>query len=188
MSLVEINNKDSHFENILASYLDESTIKLSAVEEKMKLRWEAAFSLLLNFHSREQAVKVLRQQFDGISLATAYRDINRALSLFGDITKSRKEGWRYIIFEYNQKLFQMATKDKNLETMGKCLDRMIKLADLDKEESQFNPDKLQAQIYDISLPKAVEKALMTMIGKGVVDFNNYPTEDVNYEDVKDEDK
>ena len=135
-SVVSLDTKDTHFENVLASYLDETKIVLSPLEEEMKKRWETAFSLLLNWHGREQAVKILKEQFD-ISLATAYRDINRALSLFGDITKSRKEGWRYIIFEYNQKLFQMATKDKNLETMGKCLDRMIKLADLDKERCCF---------------------------------------------------
>ena len=185
MSVITLTSQDSHFENILASYLDEKTIKLSPLEEEMKKRWEAAFSLLLNFHSREQAVKVLKQQFGG-SMATAYRDINRALALYGDITKSRKEGWRYIIFEYNQKLFQMATKEKNLESMGKCLDRMIKLAELDKEESSFNPEKLQAQIYDISLPKTLEKALMTMVSKGVIDFNNYETQEVPFVELKDE--
>lgn len=183
-SVLTLDTKDTHFENVLASYLDETKIKLSPTEEDMKKRWETAFSLLLNWHGREQAVKILVGQFN-ISLATAYRDINRALSLFGDITQSRKEGWRYIIFEYNQKLFQMATKDKNLETMGKCLDRMIKLADLDKEESNFNPEKLQAQIYDISIPKTVEKALLSVLSKGVVDFNNYAV-DVPHEDVKDE--
>jgi len=86
-----ISNKDTHFEKVLPSYLDDSRIVLSPLEEGMKKRWEAAFSLLLNFKSREQAVKILQQQFGG-SLATAYRDINHALALFGDITKSRKEG------------------------------------------------------------------------------------------------
>lgn len=186
MSLVTIDTKDTHFENILASYLNEGKTKLSKSEEEMKLRWETAFSLLLNWHGREQAVKVLKEQFN-ISLATAYRDINRALSLFGDITQSRKEGWRYIIFEYNQKLFQMSTKEKNLETMGKCLDRMIKLADLDKEESAFNPEKLQAQIYDISLPKALETVFLTMIKKGKVDLNNFQATDISFEDVTNED-
>jgi len=187
MSLPALNISDTHFENILASYLEEKQITLSPLEEEMKKRWEAAFSCLLNFHSREQTVKVLMGQFGGISMATAYRDINRALSLFGDITKSRKEGWRYIIFEYNQKLFQMATKDKNLETMGKCLDRMIKLADLDKEESPFNLEKLQAQTYNISLPKAVEAAFKVMIAKGVIDFNNYQVQDVPFEEIKEND-
>jgi predicted DNA-binding transcriptional regulator YafY len=183
-SVVTLDTKDTHFENVLASYLDESKIILSKPEEAMKQRWETAFSLLLNFKGREQAVKILKQQFN-VSMATAYRDINRALSLFGDITQSRKEGWRYIIFEYNQKLFQMATKDKNLETMGKCLDRMIKLADLDKEESAFNPEKLNAQIYNINVSKEVKSALMTVLKTGVVDFNNYAV-DVPHEEIKNE--
>tara|TARA_R110002096_G_C14661308_1_gene728004 strand:+ start:8299 stop:8862 length:564 start_codon:yes stop_codon:yes gene_type:complete len=187
MSLVTLDTKDTHFENVLASYLDESKIKLSEVEEQMKKRWETAFSLLLNWHGREQAVKILMQQFD-VSLATAYRDINRALSLFGDITQSRKEGWRYLIFEYNQKLFQMATKEKNLETMGKCLDRMIKLADLDKEESAFNPEKLQAQIYEITLPKTLQKILEKQLQTGVIDLNNISAEEVTFEEVEDEKK
>lgn len=182
--VITLDTKDTHFENVLASYLDESKIKLTPLELEMKKRWETAFSLLINWKSREQAVKILKDQFN-VSLATAYRDINRALSLFGDITKSRKEGWRYLIFEYNQQLFQMAIKDKNLETMGKCLDRMIKLADLDKEENAFNPEKLQAQIYEINVPKSIEKALMTVLKTGNVDFNNYAVE-VPFEEVKDE--
>lgn len=187
MSTSLLAAKDTHFENILASYLDESAVSLSPMEEEMKLRWQAAFASLLNFRTREKTVKILMQQFDGISQATAYRDINRALALFGDVTKSQKEGWRYIIFEHNQKLFNKANKSgkKNkFEIMGKCLDRMIKLADLDKEEASFNPDKLRAQVYDIQLSKPVEKALMTMLQKGVVDFNNYPTQEVPYTEVK----
>ena len=185
-TIVTLDTKDTHFENVLASYLDESKIKLSPLEKEMKNRWETAFSLLLNWHGREQAVKILKEQYN-ISSATAYRDINRSLSLYGDITQSRKEGWRYIIFEYNQKLFQMATKDKNLETMGKCLDRMIKLADLDKEESAFNPEKLQAQIYEINIDKTLKSALMAVLKTGNVDLNGVVV-DVPHEEVKDENK
>tara|TARA_R110002167_G_scaffold364968_1_gene588352 strand:+ start:8540 stop:9100 length:561 start_codon:yes stop_codon:yes gene_type:complete len=175
--------KDSHFEKILASYIDDKgKITLTPLEEEMKTRWEAAFSLLLNFHSREQSVKVLREKFN-ISLGTAYRDINRALSLFGDVTKSRKEGWRYVIFEYNQKLFQMATKDKNLEAMGKCLDRMIKLADLDKDETMIDPEKVKAQSYELNISKQMEAALMKVITNGPVDMNALEAEDIPHEEV-----
>ncbi|SDT15619.1 hypothetical protein SAMN05192545_2895 [Maribacter dokdonensis] len=180
MNSLPSTGKDPHFERILASYLDSSKIELSALEIDLKTRWEAAFSLLLNFHSREQAVKVLREQF-GYNLATAYRDINKALSLFGDITKSRKEGWRYIIFEYNQKLFQMATKDRDLKEMGKCLDRMIRLADLDKEESMFDPDKIKAQSFEIKISKTMETALMKAITNGPIDMNNLEAEDIPHE-------
>lgn len=168
-------------ERITASYLEEG-IELSDKDEELKKRWEAAFSFLLNFHSREQTVKKLIGVFGG-SIARAYRDINNALSLFGDINKSRKEGWRYIIFEYNQTLFQMATKDKDLDIMGRCLDRMIKLADLDKEEGAFNPEKLIAMQIQISLPDSTIKVFKDMNSKGVVDLNNFEAEDTNYTEV-----
>ena len=105
---------DTNFETILASFLDEESVELTDFQQKMKERIMTSFSLLLNWHSREQAAKVLMQQFD-ISQATAYRDIGNALRIYGDINKASKEGMRYIIFEYNQKLLQLATKEKNLE-------------------------------------------------------------------------
>lgn len=180
---VSISNHTTPFENILASYLDEK-ISLSEKDQELKKRWESAFSLLLNFHSREQATKKLMALFN-ISMATAYRDISSALQLFGDINKSRKEGWRYIIFEYNQNLFQMATKEKALEVMGKCLDRMIKLAELDKEEGLFNPEKLANMEITIGVNKAFQKAVQSMNSKGVVDLNNFEVEDIPHEDIVD---
>ena len=183
---LSITNKNTHFESILASYLDDKMLaKLSPTQKEMKLRWETAFSLLLNFNSREKTVQILKKQFD-LSLATAYRDVNQALALFGDINKSRKEGWRYIIFEYNQNLMDKAREQDDLATMGRCLDRMIKLADLDKEEASFNPEKLQAQIYEITLPKPLQNALNKMINKGVVDFNDEEIQDIPFTEVKDE--
>lgn len=181
---IRIKSDTSPFENILASYLDEKTIVLSDKENELKKRWEAAFSFLLNFHSREQATKKLMALFD-ISMAAAYRDISNALQLFGDINKSRKEGWRYVIFEYNQTLFQMATKDKQLEVMGKCLDRMIKLAELDKEEGSFNPDKLLNMNITIGVSAAFQSAVKAMNKRGVVDLNNFAVEDIEHEDLPD---
>lgn len=180
-----VSSDSTPFERITASYFEEDESLLSEKDQELKHRWESAFSLLLNFHSREQAVKKLQGMFD-ISRVTAYRDIANALSLFGDIHKSRKEGWRYVIFEYNMTLLQIATKDKSLDIMGKCIDRMIKLADLDKEESSFNPEKLKAMNIEISIPAATQKALNKIINKGVVDFNAFQAEDIPYTEVKDE--
>lgn len=176
---------DTHFENILASYLNEGSVKLSAFETEMKLRIKTSFSLLLNFNSREQAASLLQQQFD-ISQATAYRDIGRALRIYGDINKASKEGMRYIIFEYNQKLLQLATKEKNLDAMGRALDRMIKLAELDKEENLVNLDKLANLDISINISKGSEKQLKAMSKKGVVDLNNWESQDAEWEEVKEE--
>ena len=178
-----VTKTDTNFEAILASFLDDGSVKLTPHQDKMKQRIMASFSLLLNWHSREQASKVLMQQFD-ISQATAYRDIGNALKIYGDVNKSSKEGWRYIIMEYNQKLLQLATKEKNLEQMGRAMDRMIKLAELDKDENLINLEKLANLDIEIKISKSSERALDKMSQSGVVDLNSFEIEDAEYEDVE----
>lgn len=173
---------DSHFEKILGSFLNDG-VELSPFQTEMKNRIKTSFSLLLNWHSREQAAKVLMEQFD-ISQATAYRDIGNALKIYGDINRASKEGMRYIIFEYNQKHLQLATKEKNLEQMGKAIDRMIKLAELDKEENLVNLEKLANMDITISIGKKAEKAIVESNRKGVVDLNDFEAEDISYENVE----
>ncbi len=182
-----VNKSDTHFETILASFLDESSVELTPFQKTMKDRIMTSFSLLLNWHSREQVSKVLMQQF-GVSQATAYRDIGRALKIYGDINKASKEGMRYVIFEYNQQLLQMATKEKNLEQMGRALDRMIKLAELDKEESIVNLDKLASMDIEVKISKSSERAIAGMIEKGVVDLNSFEIQDVEYEEMETEEE
>lgn len=180
MSLVTTN--DTHLDNIIASYMDEGSVELSAFEIKMKERIKTAFSLLLNWRSREQAAQIMMEQFD-VSQATAYRDISRALIIYGDINKAGKEGHRYIIMEYNHKLLQLATKEKNLEQMGRALDRYMKLADLDKEENRVNLEKLAAMDITVNISKKSEKAITGLLEGGVVDLNNFEAQDIEYEEV-----
>mgnify|MGYP003120132968 CR=1 FL=1 len=176
--------QESHFEKVLASYLSDD-IELSPFQQDMKNRIKTAFSLLLNFRGREQAVKALVEQFD-ISTATAYRDIGNALKIYGDVNKASKEGMRYIIFEYNQTHLQLALKQKNLTEVGKSLDRMIKLAELDKEESIVNLEKLANMDITITIGKKAEKAIVEQNSRGVVDLNDWTAEDTDFEDVKED--
>lgn len=127
------------------------------------------------------------QQFD-VSQATAYRDIGNALKIYGDINKASKEGMRYIIFEYNQKGLQLALKEKNLTEYGRYLDRMIKLAELDKEENLVNLEKLAAMDITINISKGAEKQLKEMSKNGVVDLNNWAADDAEWEEVKPEEE
>lgn len=184
---ITLHNEATPFERIAASYLqdDGDNHSLSERDQDLKTRWEAAFSFILNWKSREKTVKLMMQKFD-ISKASAYRDIANALSLYGDITASRREGWRYVIFEYNQKLLNKSYKRHEWKIVDKCLDRMMKLADLDKEDAPFNPDKLKAINIDIHIPGSMERALNKIISKGVVDFNELPAQDTEYETLEDE--
>lgn len=177
-----IKKTDTHFEAILASYMDDS-ITLTDFQKKMKERIKSAFTYMLNWRSRQQVAKLLIENFD-ISTATAYRDISMALRIYGDVNKADKEGMRFILIEYNHNLMQMAAKEKNLEVMGKCIDRSMKLVDFDKEDNLVNLEKLANMDIEIKLSKSSEKALQGMMNQGVVDLNNFEIEDVEYEDAE----
>lgn len=166
-------------DKISAWYLDkESGVTLTEKEEKIRVRWSAAFSLLCQYHSPQQAVKVIQEQFD-ISEPQAYRDVKQATKLFGDVTKSEKEGYRHILYEYSMKVFQMAAKNHDLQNMNKSISNMISLKGLDVEDPDM-PDfnKLQPHQYNINIPDATINILSNMMNKGVV----------NISDIKDEGK
>ena len=102
--------QDTTFDKILAWYIDETgKLKLTEKQEVLKNRWEAAYDLLCNYHSPQQATPLLMQKH-GLSKAQAYRDVKNATNLFGDINETRKEGMRHILYEYAMKTFQMAAK------------------------------------------------------------------------------
>ena len=185
--LTSILKKDSTYDRIFAWYIDPDRYSLSKKDAEIQKRWSAAWSLLMNYHSLEQAVAVHMQEFD-ISRAQAYRDLKQAVNLFGNVTKTEKEGRRYVLYEYSMKVFQLALKKGDLETSGRMIERMSKLMRLDADETDMvNPDKLEASEYKISLPKVVRDQLLALIAKGYVDLNG-GIEDISFEELEDSDE
>ena len=75
--------------------------------------------------------------------------------------------------------------ENNLELAAKLERDIDNLIGFDKEESQFNADKLKAQQYEITVPKSMEKMIMALLSKGSVDLNNFAAQEIPYEDVPD---
>lgn len=142
---------DTTYDRIFHSYRHDH-VKLTANQEEIKKRWEAAYSLMVNYHSREQAIPMLRSKFE-ISVSQAHRDINNCLRLFGDVAKSNKEGIRNILYEYSMKTFQLAAscKPPDIGEMNKSISLMIKLKGIDKDDPDL-PDfsKLEPHTYIIA--------------------------------------
>ena len=164
---------DTTFDKIFLWYVDkEGKIQLTSKEEAIRQRWSAAFALLCNYHSPQQAIPLLMKEFD-ISQAQAYRDIRNAINLFGDISKSEKEGYRHILHEYTMKIFQIAAKDGNLEIMMKSVTTMMKLRGLDRDDP-YVPDfsNIQPPSVEITIPTDIQVFLSQILQKGVVDVSN----------------
>lgn len=145
-------NKQSALDVIREYYLsEEGDVQLTEAQLQKKERLSAAYSLLCEYHSFQQAIPVLQKRF-GLSRSQAYRDVKDAVTLFGNVLKSDKEGLRYIIYEYALKTFQFAAEMKDFKSMNMAVSNMIKLLGLDKEDPDL-PDftRLQPNVYPILL-------------------------------------
>lgn len=159
-------------DKILQWYLSPGLTELTKKEEKIRKRWSSCFALLCKYHSPQQAVSVLMKEFS-ISEPQAYRDVKNSISVFGDIGKSEKEGYRHILFEYSMKVFQLAASNNDLKEMNKSISNMISLKGLDKEDPDL-PDfsKLTPNIYEIVVDEESNNILKKLSNLGVIDISD----------------
>jgi hypothetical protein len=94
-------------ERIYAAYIQNTLSKLSDDDKLTHSELEAAYALILNYHTFEQAWPLLAKQFD-LSRATCYRRLADCQNLFGDLKKVKKEGRRAVLVEFARKLLQLA--------------------------------------------------------------------------------
>lgn len=163
----------------------ENSVSLSPNQEEIRIKVYKAWNLMCNYHSKQQAMSVLVN--DGSSTAQAYRYINSALSIFGNIIKNDLEAKRYLIEEDLIRLQQKAIKEKDGALELKVLAQRIKLGGFDKDTLQnFDPEKLKAQTYILKVHPSVLKTIESRSDGGSLDFNDLDTEDVDYQEVNDE--
>lgn len=178
-------SKDSLYQRISASYIDEN-FQLLPAEEAVKTRLRHIHGLRLsNKYSKHQAIQIHIREM-GVSQATAYRDYSWAMQIFGDIEKSDLQAERLILAECYWELYQRALKKDELEQARRALDSYKSLFNFDKEEKEINFEKITANEYHIKMSRKSAKMLRAALTSGVVDFNNLPATDTDYEDITDD--
>ena len=178
-------SKDSLYQRISASYIDEN-FQLLPAEEAVKTRLRHIHGLRLsNKYSKHQAIQIHIREMS-VSQATAYRDYSWAMQIFGDIEKSDLQAERLILAERYWELYQRALKKDELEQARRALDSYKSLFNFDKEEKEINFEKITANEYHIKMSRKSAKMLRAALTSGVVDFNNLPATDTDYEDITDD--
>ena len=178
-------SKDSLYQRISASYIDEN-FQLLPAEEAVKTRLRHIHGLRLsNKYSKHQAIQIHIREM-GVSQATAYRDYSWAMQIYGDIEKSDLQAERLILAERYWELYQRALKKDELEQARRALDSYKSLFNFDKEEKEINFEKITANEYHIKMSRKSAKMLRAALTSGVVDFNNLPATDTDYEDITDD--
>ncbi|WBA42977.1 hypothetical protein [Hymenobacter canadensis] len=90
---------------------------LSPADKLLNQQMEAAYALLLNYHTFEQAWPLLQKQF-GISRATCYRRLADAQNLMGDLKKVKKQGARAMLITHTQMMLQLCLTQRPPDVRG----------------------------------------------------------------------
>lgn len=167
--------KDNLFQRIVASHIDEN-FSLSPSEEQIKTRLRHIHSLRLNKkYSKHQAISIHQKEMN-VSQATAYRDYNWAMQIYGELDKTDKQAEKMVLGEAYWNLYQMSLKESNIEQARKCLDSYKSLFNFEKDEDVIDPEKIKAHEFHIHLSRTSSKILRFALGKGVVDLNDIPSD------------
>jgi hypothetical protein len=115
-------HKSTAVERIFAASIEEANGNgpgirgLSPADQLVNQQIEAAYALLSNYHTFDQAWGLLSKQFGGLSRATCYRRLADAQNLMGDLKKGRKEGRKAILMEFARKILQLALTQRPPDT------------------------------------------------------------------------
>lgn len=182
MELVK-QTKDSSYAKIQASYMDESSVVLTDKQQEIKARLSHAWALRLNNkYSPHQVIQIMMKEHR-ISQATAYRDYNWAMQIFGNLDATNLAAERQVLKEAFWNAYQKAVKSGNLEMEVKALKEYRSLFNFDESENQIDPNKIQAHEYRINLVRWAYPKLAALVEGGVLDFNNMNVEDVEFKEA-----
>lgn len=165
----------------------EDSVTLSEKQNEIRIRIYKAWNLLINYHSKEQAMAVIMNEYGG-SRAQAYRYVADAMSIFGNPIVNQKEAEKYLIGEDLIKSQQRSIKNKDEAAYLKAMALRIKLGNYEKDSTQtFDPEKLKAQTYVLKVHPSVLASIEANKDGGVIDFNSLDTEDVDFQEVNEND-
>ncbi|MEH0154020.1 hypothetical protein V6R21_07710 [Limibacter armeniacum] len=160
-------------DRIMASYLDPDMVSLTEREESVRMRWEQVNALLLKGHSKEQ-VSIKVSKLYGISRRMAYNDIRNAMSMYGDVTKSTRDGERAILKELSMRVYRKAWKDGDLKSANVALKNYYLFAGLDKDETDMpNAETIEPHEFVFKLPTSDKGKQLTI---DITDIQKLPTE------------
>jgi len=174
--------KDNSFQRIKAWYIDEESVQLTPTEEKKKDRLKHIWALRSNNrYSPKDTVKIIERDYK-VSQATAYRDYNLSMELFGSMDQVNIAAEKMIIAEGYWDLYLSAKKNGKDEVALRALEKYESLYNFDTTQ-KVDPKKLEASNYSLNLPRGAEKILKGMFESGVVNFNNIGAEDIDWKEI-----
>lgn len=185
--------KDSMFQRIKSSYINEEAIELTVKEKSKKERLEKIWGLRINNkYSPHQTIQIIIRDFknengDPVSRATAYRDYAWSMAIFGDVDQLNKATEKLVVADAYWNLYQKGLTSGDNELALKALNSYERISGFDKTESMADLLKYKSVEVKVSISRKQTKALNKFFEEGIADFNNFDAEEVEYSEVDEED-
>ena len=163
--------------------------------EKVRCRWLAAYSMLINQKGVEREVVMMLMKTHDISEAQAYRDIFNCTRCFGPVRGIDRQALRNMVTQWAIEYLRKAEVKNDFKALEKFLGMITKANNLDKEDMELpDPSKVQPPVQLLSInysflnteyfklidPKA-QKALLALNEKVMALIDSSPIAD--YKDI-----
>lgn len=139
-------------ERIKLYYLSDNTDKLSEHDNHVRIRWETAYSMLINQNGVERDVVRMLMKYFGISKMQAYRDVHNCTRCFGPIGGMDRQFIRNMVTEWAIESLRKAEIMNDFNAVNAFLNRIIKANNLDRDDADLpDPSKIQPPIQLLSV-------------------------------------
>jgi len=148
-----MNNLGSEktLERITQYYMSDKT-KLSRRDNHIRVRWETAYSMLINQNGVELDVVRMLMKFYGISKMQAYRDVYNCTRCFGLVGGMDRQFIRHMVTQWAMESLQQAELMNDFDAIDRFLNIIIKANNLDKEDIDIpDPSKIQPPVQLLSI-------------------------------------
>ncbi|MFZ4523944.1 MAG: hypothetical protein ACOYNC_19745 [Bacteroidales bacterium] len=148
-----MNNLGSEktLERITQYYMSDKT-KLSRRDNHIRVRWETAYSMLINQNGVELDVVRMLMKFYGISKMQAYRDVYNCTRCFGLVGGMDRQFIRHMVTQWAIESLRQAEQLNDFDAIDRFLNIIIKANNLDKEDIDIpDPSKIQPPVQLLSV-------------------------------------
>ncbi|RDC63280.1 hypothetical protein [Adhaeribacter pallidiroseus] len=153
-----------------------SNAALTPEQTEMLAKYRRANALLCNGYSRLRTITILTKECL-VAHGYAYSLVRDTIELFGDITKSEKDGMRYIAYENFIRAAKLAQKQKDYNAMIRAQENAARIYDLyTVSEQVMNPQ-------DFVKPTEI---IFTTDAQVLIDHQKEETIDTDYQEADDE--
>ena len=138
-------------ERITQYYMSDKT-KLSRQDNHIRVRWETAYSMLINQNGVELDVVRMLMKFYSISKMQAYRDVYNCTRCFGPIGGMDRQFIRNMVTQWAIESLRKAELMNDFNAVNRFLNIIIKANNLDKEDAGLpDPSKIQPPVQLLSV-------------------------------------